>query len=71
MIITEKDSHKGIIIGKNGEMIKKIGTAARADIENLIDCHTNLRLFVKVRKDWRDNESQLGNYGYRAKELKR
>ena len=52
-------------------MIKKIGTAARADIENLIDCHTNLRLFVKVRKDWRDNESQLGNYGYRAKELKR
>ena len=70
-IITDRENHKGIIIGKNGEMIKKIGTAARADIENLIDCHTNLRLFVKVRKDWRDNESQLGNYGYRTKDLKR
>ena len=69
-IITEKDSHKGIIIGRNGEMLKKIGTAARTDIENLIDTHVNLKLWVKVRKDWRDKESDLSAYGYRFKDLK-
>lgn len=66
-IITEKDSHKGIIIGRGGEMLRKIGTAARVDIENLIGCHVNLKLWVKVRKDWRDNDQQLGSFGYRKK----
>lgn len=67
-IICEKDSHKGIIIGKGGQMIKKIGQAARTDIEQMLDCRVNLKLFVKVRKDWRDSTAQLKNFGYRRKE---
>jgi len=63
-IICERDSHKGIIIGRGGSMLKKIGTAARKDIEEMIDGRVNLRLFVKVRKDWRNNESILKNLGY-------
>jgi len=63
-IICEKDSHKGIIIGKGGSMLKKIGTHARTEIENLLDCQVNLQLWVKVKKDWRDSDFLLKNYGF-------
>ena len=63
-IICEKDSHKGIIIGRGGSMLKRIGTLARHDIEKLADTHVNLKLWVKVRKDWRDSDTQLKNFGY-------
>ncbi|MDE6761974.1 MAG: GTPase Era [Lachnospiraceae bacterium] len=63
-IICERDSHKGIIIGKQGAMLKKIGTNARIDMENLLDTKVNLKLWVKVKKDWRDSEFLLKNYGY-------
>ncbi len=69
VIICERDSHKGIIIGKNGAMIKEIGTQARVEIENLLDMKVNLKLWVKVRKDWRDSDLLLKNYGYNKKEL--
>ncbi len=69
-IICEKDSHKGIIIGKQGSMLKKIGTLARHDIENLVDNHVNLKLWVKVRKDWRDNDGILNSLGYRRSDIK-
>ena len=58
-IICKKDSHKGIIIGKNGEMLKRIGSSARRDIELMLDARVNLKLWVKVRKDWDDNENYL------------
>lgn len=64
-IVCERDSHKGIIIGKGGAMLKKIGTAARVEIENLMDTKVNLQLWVKVRKEWRDSELYMKNYGYR------
>ena len=64
-IICERDSHKGIIIGKQGTMLKKIGTLARKDMENLLDTKVNLKLWVKVKKDWRDSEFLLKNYGYK------
>lgn len=67
-IICERDSHKGIIIGKQGTMLKKIGSAARYEIERLIDCHTNLKLWVTVKKDWRDSDVLLKNYGYVEKQ---
>ena len=63
-IVCERDSHKGIIIGKQGAMIKKIGTAARLEAEALLGCRINLQLFVKVKKDWRDSAFLLKNYGY-------
>ena len=63
-IICEKDSHKGIVIGKGGGMLKKIGSAARKDIEELVGCKVYLQLFVKVRKDWRDDKAQLKSFGY-------
>lgn len=63
-IVCEKDSHKGIIIGKNGSMLKKIGTNARYEIEQQLDTKVNLQLWVKVRKDWRDSELLMKNYGY-------
>lgn len=63
-IICERDSHKGIIIGKQGAMLKKIGTKARIDMENLLDTKVNLKLWVKVKKDWRDSDFLLKNYGY-------
>lgn len=63
-IICEKDSHKGIIIGKQGSMLKKIGTNARVEMENLLDAKVNLQLWVKVKKDWRDSDYLLKNYGY-------
>ncbi len=63
-IVCERDSHKGIIIGKGGGMLKKIGTAARIEIENLMGAKVNLQLWVKVRKEWRDSELYMKNYGY-------
>jgi len=64
-IVCEKNSHKGIIIGKQGAMLKKIGSQARHDIENLLDCKVNLKLWVKVKKDWRDSDFLIKNFGYR------
>ena len=61
-IVCEKDSHKGIVIGKGGSMLKKIGSLARADIEELVENQVNLKLFVKVRKDWRDNSTHIRNF---------
>ena len=66
-IICEKNSHKGIIIGKQGAMLKKIGTDARRDIENMLEKQVNLQLWVKVKKDWRDSDFLLKNFGYDAK----
>lgn len=64
-IICERDSHKGIIIGKQGAMLKKIGSTARYEIERLLDCKVNLQLWVKVKKDWRDSDFMIKNFGYR------
>ena len=63
-IICERDAHKGIIIGKGGAMLKRIGTGARIAIEEMTGDRVNLKLFVKVRKDWRDSETWLREYGY-------
>ena len=63
-IVCERDSHKGIIIGKQGAMLKKIGTASRLEAEALLGCRINLKLFVKVKKDWRDSAFLLKNYGF-------
>lgn len=63
-IICEKDTHKGIIIGRQGSMLKKIGSNARIEMENLLDAKVNLQLWVKVKKDWRDSDYLLKNYGY-------
>ncbi len=68
-VICEKDSHKGMIIGKKGAMLKKIGTLAREDIEAFLDKKVNLKLWVKVKKDWRDSDMLLKNYGFNKKEL--
>lgn len=68
-IICERDSHKGIIIGKGGSMLKRIGTAARMEIENLMDTKVNLKLWVKVRREWRDSDMYMKNYGYNPKEI--
>ena len=67
-IICERASHKGIIIGKGGEMLKKIGSNARFEIERLLGCKVNLKLWVKVKKDWRDSDFMLRNFGYRKEE---
>ena len=66
-IIVEKDSQKGIVIGKNGQRIKHIGQKAREDIEKLLKKHIFLELFVKVKDDWRNNDDLLEQYGYKAK----
>ena len=68
-IICERDSHKGIIIGKGGAMLKRIGSAARREIEDLMDTQVNLQIWVKVRKEWRDSELYMKNYGYNEKEI--
>ena len=68
-IICEKDSHKGIIIGKGGSMLKKIGSLARPEIEDLLEQHVNLQLWVKVKKDWRDSDFLMKNFGYDKKEM--
>ena len=67
-IICERDSHKGIIIGKGGQMLKKIGSMARTEIEELLEQHVNLQLWVKVKKDWRDSDFLIKNFGYDPKE---
>lgn len=63
-IICERDSHKGIIIGKQGSMLKKIGTNARYEIEKMLEMQVNLKLWVKVKKDWRDSDFLIKNFGY-------
>ena len=69
-IVCERDSHKGIIIGKQGSMLKKIGTAARREIEDMLECQVNLQLWVKVKKDWRDSDFLMKNFGYNPKDGK-
>ncbi len=69
-IICEKDSHKGIVIGKQGAMLKKIGSQARRDIENMLESQINLKLWVKVKKDWRGSDFMLKNFGYNPSEHK-
>ena len=68
-IFCERESHKRIIIGKNGEMIKKIGTYAREDLEKFFGVKIYLDLWVKVKRDWRDKPSMLSNLGYNEKDL--
>ena len=68
-IVCERDSHKGIIIGKGGSMLKRIGTEARKDIEHMMDIQVNLKLWVKVRKEWRDSELYMKNYGYDGRNM--
>ena len=66
-IICERESHKGIIIGKNGSMLKRIGSDARHEIEDMLQEKVNLRLWVKVRPGWRDKKNYLSEYGYKKK----
>ncbi len=65
----EKNSHKGIIIGKQGSMLKKIGSKARYDIEKLLGSSINLQIWIKVKKDWRDSDFLLKNFGYDSKNI--
>lgn len=67
-IICEQESHKGIIIGKKGAMLKRIGSQARPEIEEMLECKANLQLWVKVRKDWRDSDLYMKNFGYNPKD---
>ncbi len=67
-IICERDSHKGIIIGKGGAMLKKVGSLARPEIEEMLEKQANLQLWVKVKKDWRDSDFMIKNFGYDPKE---
>ena len=69
-IVCEKESHKGIIIGRGGEMLKKIGSQARPEIEELLERQVNLQLWVKVKKDWRDSDFLLKNFGYNEKDAR-
>lgn len=68
-IICERDSHKGIIIGKQGSMLKKIGSNARFEIEKMLEERVNLKIWVKVKKDWRDSDTMMKNFGYNKKEI--
>lgn len=68
-IICEKESHKGIVIGKGGAMLRKIGSQARREIENMLEMKVNLQLWVKVKKDWRDSDFMIKNFGYDRKEI--
>ena len=68
-IVCERESHKGIIIGKGGQMLKKIGSAARTEIEDLLEMQVNLQLWVKVKKDWRDSDFLMKNFGYNPKDI--
>ncbi len=67
VIYCEKDSHKGIIIGKGGAMLKKIGSMARADAEEFFGCKCNVKLWVKVKEDWRNREGLIHSFGLDAK----
>ena len=64
-IICERDSHKGIVIGKGGAMLRKIGSQARKEIEDMLEMKVNLQLWVKVKKDWRDSDFMIKNFGYK------
>ena len=68
-IICEREGHKRIVIGKGGEMLRKIGTDARKDIENMLQCQVNLKLWVKVRRDWKDDDTQMRSFGYDDRKL--
>ena len=68
-IICERESHKGIIIGKKGAMLKKIGSNARYEIEKMLDMKANLQLWVKVKKDWRDSDILMKNFGYNKEDI--
>ena len=68
-VICERDSHKGIIIGKQGAMLKKIGSTARFEIERMLGCRANLKLWVKVQKNWRDSDFLMKNFGYTKDEM--
>ncbi|MDO5424971.1 MAG: GTPase Era [Eubacteriales bacterium] len=68
-IICERDSHKGIIIGKGGVMLRKIGSQARKEIEAMLEMQVNLKLWVKVKKDWRDSDFLIKNFGYDKKDI--
>lgn len=68
-IVCERESHKGIIIGKGGSMLKKIGSSARRELEEQLETKVNLQLWVKVRKEWRDSELYMKNYGYNQKDI--
>ncbi len=68
-IVCERESHKGIVIGKQGAMLKKIGSAARYEIEKMMEQQINLKLWVKVRKEWRDSDTQMKNFGYDRRSL--
>ncbi|MBP3468974.1 MAG: GTPase Era, partial [Lachnospiraceae bacterium] len=67
-IICERDSHKGIIIGKGGAMLKKIGSLSRPEMEDMLECKVNLKLWVKVKKDWRESDFLIQNFGYRKED---
>lgn len=67
-IVCERESHKGIIIGKKGAMLKQIGSKARPEIEDMLECKANLQLWVKVRKNWRDSDLYMKNFGYNPKD---
>ncbi len=68
-IICERDSHKGIIIGKRRTNAEKIGSQARPEIEDMLEMKVNLQLWVKVKKDWRDSDILLKNFGYNPKDI--
>lgn len=68
-IVCERDSYKGIIIGKQGSMLKRIGSLARPEIEEMLEKKVNLKIWVKVRKDWRDSDIQMKNFGYGKDEM--
>lgn len=68
-IICERDSHKGIIIGKQGSMLKQIGSKARVDVENLLGSKVNLQIWVKIKKNWRDSDFLLKNFGFNQKDI--
>ncbi len=69
VIVCEKDSHKGIIIGKGGAMLRRIGSQARREIEKMLEMQVNLQLWVKVKKDWRDSDFLIKNFGYDKKQI--
>ena len=68
-IICEREGHKRIVIGKGGEMLRRIGMDARKDIENMLQCQVNLKLWVKVRRDWKDDDTQMRSFGYDDRKL--
>ena len=68
VIVCEKASHKGMIIGKQGSMLKKIGSEAREDMQDYFGCKVNMQIWVKVKEDWRDSEFLMKNFGYREEE---